>query len=283
MGTTRIAPDEITDPTSDAVASGELTVVSWNINGLRAGLKRGFLEWLDGCGADVVALQETRCRADQLPAGVLDHKGWHCALVAAERPGYSGVGLFSRHPIETLDVTLGQRFDAEGRVQLVATGGVVVANVYFPHGAGRNRDNSRIPYKIAFYKALREKLEPYLDAAAPTLVVGDFNTSHRMIDLARPKQNKGTSGFTPRERRALTKWLSTGWTDVFREQHRGEAGHYTWWATRSQCRERNIGWRIDYALANPSATAATTDAFIWPQVMGSDHCPLGVSLRLPSS
>jgi len=261
-----------------------MRVLSWNVNGLRAAVRKGFLQWLETTDADVVAVQETRALHEQLPPEVLAPKGWHFVMTPAERKGYSGVGLFSRHPIDGVETSLGvDAFDREGRVQIVTTGGLVVANVYFPHGAGKNRDNSRIPFKLKFYRALRAQLETLRSGPEPVLVVGDYNTSHRMIDLERPRQNTKTSGFTPRERRALTEWFSAGWVDTFRQVHPRKKGAYTWWPTRSQCRERNIGWRIDYVLANPSAAERLVDAYIWPHVMGSDHCPLGVDLDAATS
>ncbi len=264
-----------------------MRILSWNINGLRAAVRKGFLTWIETTHADVVAVQEIRARPDQLPANVVSPEGWHVALTPAQRPGYSGVGLFSRHPIDSVETSLGvDAFDREGRLQIVRTGGVVVVNVYFPHGAGTQlpggkRSNDRIPFKLKFYRRLWAQLEELKDGPEPVLVLGDFNTAHRMVDLARPKQNKKTTGFTPSERRELTRWFSSGWVDTFRSVHPREPGHYTWWPTRSDCRERNVGWRIDYVLANPVAAERLEDAFIWPHAMGSDHCPLGVDLSEP--
>lgn len=255
-----------------------MRVVSWNVNGLRACVRKGFLEFLQSCGADVVALQEVRAFPDQLDAEVRHPAGWATFFSAAERPGYSGVALYCRQQPDAVETSLGDaRFDEEGRFILARFGRLRIASVYFPKGSGKDRDNSRVPYKLAFYDAVLERIER-LKRAGPVLVLGDYNTAHQPIDLARPKSNEKTSGFLPEERAELDRWLAAGWQDTFRARHAGEAGHYTWWRQWGEAREKNVGWRIDYALASPSAARRVRDAFIWPQVMGSDHCPVGVDI-----
>ena len=156
-------------------------------------------------------------------------------------------------------------------------GPLLIVNGYFPNGSGPNRDLSRIPYKLDFYRHLFAHLEERRAAGERILVMGDFNTAHRDVDLARPKSNKKTSGFRPEEREELDRWLREGWTDTFRVFQDGE-GHYSWWSNRPGVRERNVGWRIDYVLASPGALPFVKEAFICPEVMGSDHCPVGVAL-----
>lgn len=237
------------------------------------------MEWLEGSDADVVALQEVRARPDQVPDQLRHAEGWHLTVTPSERPGYSGVGLLSRRPPDAFSTTLGRRrFDREGRVQIARFGDLTLVNVYFPNGNGRNRDLSRIPYKIAFYRHLLRWLEPAREAGEAILVMGDFNTAHRPIDLARPKQNRETSGFRPEERRELERWLEHGWVDTFR-RFQPAGGHYTWWSQRQGVRERNVGWRIDYVLASPGAWPRVRDATIHPGVMGSDHCPIAVEVE----
>ncbi|MEZ4267233.1 MAG: exodeoxyribonuclease III [Myxococcota bacterium] len=256
-----------------------MRIVSWNVNGLRACGSKGFADWLAGCGADVVGLQEVRARPDQLTPDLAAPEGWHVEANPAERAGYSGVSLLSRRAPQDVHSSLDNpEFDVEGRFQQARFGDVVVVNGYFPNGNGKNRDLSRIPYKLDFYRALFDRLEPLRAAGTPIVVMGDFNTAHRPIDLARPKDNEKTSGFRPEEREELDRWLRSGWTDTFRHVHGDVEGAYTWWSQRGGCRERNVGWRIDYVLASPGAMARLRDAFIWPEVMGSDHCPLGVEL-----
>lgn len=255
-----------------------MRVLSWNVNGLRACVNKGFVEWLQSESASIVGVQEVRAREEQLPPQVLDVPGFHTHFVAAERPGYSGVGLFSRLLPDEMETRLGPEFDPEGRLQIARFGKLRVVNCYFPNGNGKNRDNSRIPFKLDFYRALYDELEKPLRDGERILVIGDFNTAHRPIDLARPKQNVKTSGFTPEEREELDRWLRSGWTDTFRHFHPEAEGHYSWWSQRSGARAKNIGWRIDYVLASPGAMEFLKDARIHPEVMGSDHCPVSVKL-----
>lgn len=255
-----------------------LRIVSWNVNGLRAAAKKGFAEWLEAEDADIVGVQEVRAQEDQLPDAVRSPPGLHTHFVAAERKGYSGVGLFTRPPPDVIETSLGAPlFDVEGRVQIARFGRLAVANVYFPNGNGKDRDNSRVPYKLEFYRALHRRLEALRAEGYRVLVMGDFNTAHREIDLARPKANVNTSGFLEEEREELDRWLRSGFVDTFRHFEPGE-GHYTWWSQRKGVREKNVGWRIDYVLACPEAMPFVRRAYHRPDVLGSDHCPLGVDL-----
>ena len=256
-----------------------MRIASWNVNGLRACAKKGFGEWLDACGAEIVAVQEARARIEQVPAELAERPGWHLELVPAERPGYSGVGLFARRLPDAVVTELGEpEFDREGRLLIARFGALRLVNAYFPNGNGKDRDLSRIPYKLAFYRRLFDELEPAKRRGEPILVAGDFNTAHREIDLARPRQNRKHTGFRPEEREELDRWLASGWVDTFRHFEKGE-GHYTWWSQRFGVRERNIGWRIDYILASPAAMEGVRSAAIHPQVMGSDHCPISVEVE----
>ncbi len=254
-----------------------MRIVSWNVNGLRACAKKGFEGWLEGSGAAVVGLQEVRSRREQLPEGLRRPPGWHLELTAAERPGYSGVALYSRAAPDHVEGLGEARFDLEGRLQLARFGDLWLANGYFPNGNGPNRDLSRIPYKLDFYRALFDRLEGPRAAGQPILVMGDLNTAHREIDLARPRQNRETSGFRPEEREELDRWLRQGWSDTFRLYESGPE-HYSWWSQRGGARGRNVGWRLDYILASPGALPFLRAAAIHPEVMGSDHCPVSVDL-----
>ena len=255
-----------------------MRVVSWNVNGLRACARQGFDGWLRRARADVVALQEVRALPEEAGAAVRVPRGWHAQWVAAERRGYSGVALLARRRPDEVHVGLGvPRFDREGRLVTARFGRLVVMNGYFPKGSGPNRDNSRIPYKLAFTRAVRRQAEALRERGRDVLVVGDFNTAHQPIDLARPRENVENSGFRPEERAELDRWVRAGWVDTFRRLH-AEPGHYSWWSQRQGARARNVGWRIDYVFASPGAMAHVTRAFIWPQVPGSDHCPVGVDL-----
>jgi len=253
-----------------------MRLISWNVNGLRACARQGFIDTLNASGADIAAIQEVRAFPEQLDAQTRAPAGWHASFAAADRAGYSGVGLYSKVPPDRVEASLGDaRFDVEGRLLIGHFGRVAVASVYFPKGSGKDRDNSRVDYKLDFYAAVFERVER-LRKRGPVFVAGDYNTAHEAIDLARPKGNEKSSGFLPEERAEMTRWLDAGWVDVFRRQHPGESGHYTWWRQWGDARANNVGWRIDYVLASPSAAKRVTDAFIWPEVIGSDHCPVGV-------
>jgi len=253
-----------------------MRIVSWNVNGLRACAKKGFLDVLNASKADVMTLQEVRAFPEQLPDDIRQPAGWHTAFSAAERPGYSGVAIYSRRAPDRVESLLGDsRFDVEGRLLIAFYGRLAVASVYFPKGSGKERDNSRVPYKLDFYRTVFDRVEQ-LRRRGPVFVTGDYNTAVEEIDLARPKTNQKSSGFLPEERDELRRWLAAGWVDVFRRQHPDEPGHYTWWRQFGGARENNVGWRIDYVLASPSAAKRVKDAFIWPDVAGSDHCPVGV-------
>lgn len=263
-------------PASPAAATTR--ILSWNVNGLRACAKKGFGRWLARCGAEIVGVQEVRARPEQIPTQISAPRRWHVAFSPAEQKGYSGVALFARRAPDRIDTQLGEeRFDREGRVQIARFGRLVVANVYFPNGKGEQRDNSRVPFKLDFYAALFDRLQRIRRGGSRVLVMGDFNTAHREIDLARPRQNRGISGFLPEECRELDRWLDAGWVDTYR--HFDSApGRYTWWSQRFGVRKKNIGWRIDLALASPAAMKYVKSAMILQRVMGSDHCPIGVEV-----
>ncbi len=253
-------------------------ICSWNVNGLRACIGKGFVPWLDQSGCQVVGLQEVRAFEKQLPPESPQPPTWHTHYTPAVRPGYSGVGLLSRLPPDDRGAGLGvPAFDVEGRLGWVRFGRLVIANAYFPKGSGKDRDNSRVPYKLDFYRAAFDFVQRLHRDGLRVLVMGDYNTAHEEIDLARPKTNHETSGFLPVERAEFGRWLAAGWVDTFRRLH-PEPGHYSWWSQRMGARARNVGWRIDYVLASPDALPFVKDAFIWPQVTGSDHCPIGVEV-----
>lgn len=257
---------------------GSLRLASWNVNGLRACGRKGFAAWLAGSAADLVGVQELRARPEDLPPALRDPPGFRAFFQPSERPGYSGVALFTRLPVDRVESSLGEpRFDREGRLQLAHLGRLVIANVYFPKGSGTLRDNSRVPYKLAFYRRLFRRLERLRRGGRRVVVLGDFNTAHREIDLARPRENRRTSGFLPEERAEIDRWLAAGWVDAFRLFEPG-AGHYTWWSQRLGARERNVGWRIDLVLVSPPVVPHLRAAWIAPGVRGSDHCPVGIDL-----
>ena len=256
-----------------------MRVVGWNVNGLRACIKKGFVAFMESSGADVIALQEVRAFPEQLPPEITDSPDWHASFFPAKRPGYSGVAILSRTAPSKVETSLGDaRFDDEGRFIVTHFGRLSIASIYFPKGNGKERDNSRVEYKLDFYRAAFDRLDQ-LRRRGRVYVLGDFNTAHHEIDLARPKGNHKASGFLPVEREMLTQLQNEGWVDTFRAAHPDQPGHYSWWRQFGGARENNVGWRIDAVYASPSAARRVTDAFIWPQVLGSDHCPVGVDLK----
>jgi len=255
-----------------------MRILSWNVNGLRACAKKTFPKFLGESKADVIGIQEVRALPEQLDPATRAPAGWFTCFAPAVRPGYSGVAIYSRAKPDAVEIGVGEpRFDAEGRLIIARFGRTFIVNGYFPKGSGRNRDNSRVPYKLEFYAAVFDRVQQ-LRRRGAVFVIGDFNTAHEETDLARPKDNAKTSGFLLEERAELSRWIDAGWVDTFRVRHPGENGHYTWWRQWGGARERNVGWRIDYVLASPPAAKRVTDAFIWPDVTGSDHCPVGVDL-----
>jgi exodeoxyribonuclease-3 len=254
-------------------------IVSWNVNGLRSIEKKGFHRFVAATKPDVICVQETKARIEQLsPKMRAPASHPHAHFVHAARPGYSGVATYVNRPIDLAEGSLGAKtFDAEGRLQLVRLGALTIVNGYFPNGSGKDRDNSRVPYKLRFYRALFRKLEAALDAGERLVVLGDFNTAPHEIDLARPRENGKTSGFLPNERKELLRWLERGWVDSFREYEK-RAGIYSWWSQRYGVRERNVGWRIDLALVSPGARPFLRGAKIHTRVRGSDHAPIELEL-----
>jgi len=260
------------------MAAENLRVLSWNVNGIRACEKKGFKAWLDRFSPFFIGLQEVRAQPEQLPMKLRNPRNWSQHMAPAERKGYSGVAAYSKTPPDDVWVGLErEEFDVEGRVHFLRFGKLLIANVYFPNGNGKNRDNSRVPYKLDFYATLLKRLQLERKRGFRVLVMGDFNTAHTEIDLARPKSNVKTSGFLPEERVAMDAYIDAGFSDTFRMFESGP-DHYSWWSQRGGCRERNVGWRIDYILASPEAKPFIVDGFILPKVMGSDHCPVGVEL-----
>ncbi len=253
-----------------------MRIVSWNVNGFRSVMTKGFSRWLKATAPDIVGLQEVRATPAQLGDALAKLKGYTSHISAAERLGYSGVGVLSRQPPDTVTTTLSvPEYDVEGRVIIARFGKLTVVSVYVPNGNGKARDNSRIPFKLAFQSRLFDLLEPARARGERILVMGDINTARTELDLARPKTNAKTSGFTMPERDALTAVLARGWVDTLRVFEPGP-DHYSWWSARFGVREKNIGWRIDLVLASAAAMPFVKSAFIETTVKGSDHAPVGV-------
>lgn len=253
------------------------SLFSWNVNGLRAVIKKGFLEWLDVSKPDILCLQETKARPDQVQKELAGLGGYRHYFSSARKPGYSGVALFTKTDPLSVKPSFGdRRFDDEGRILRADFGDFLLFNVYFPNGKASPQ---RLKYKMEFYESFLGQMRRLLGAGRKVVVCGDVNTAHREIDLARPRENSRVSGFLPQEREWMDRFLEAGFIDTFRIFQSGP-GHYTWWDQISRARVRNVGWRIDYFYVSRNLAKGVSRAWIMPEVMGSDHCPIGLELKV---
>lgn len=255
-----------------------ITLLSWNVNGIRAARKKGFLDWLVEAHPEVLCLQETRAEESQLPGELAQPDGYHAFWNASRRKrGYSGTALLTQTEPLAVHYGLGiEEFDQEGRTVIAQYPSFTLLNCYFPNGG---RDHGRVPFKLAFYDAFLEKCEALRAEGHSVVFCGDVNTAHKEIDLAHPRANQNTTGFLPDERAWIDRVVDAGYVDSFRYLHPDLAEQYTWWSMPTRARERNVGWRIDYFFVAPELLDRVADAFILPEVMGSDHCPVGLRLR----
>jgi len=248
-----------------------MKILSWNVNGIRAVYKKGFLEWFNKTVADIICLQEIKAQKEQIPDDLINPKGYYPYFNSASKKGYSGVAVYSKTKPEKAEYKLGmKRFDQEGRILKLKYPKFTLINIYLPHG-GRGKEN--LDYKLESYKYLLNYLKR--NKSKNIILIGDFNIAHQEIDLARPKHNQNNIMFTLEERKQIDKIIKIGFTDTFRKFNQ-KTGNYTWWPYYRNCRERNIGWRIDYVFA--SKNLKLKNAFILKNVSGSDHCPIGVEL-----
>ncbi|UCE08678.1 MAG: exodeoxyribonuclease III [bacterium] len=254
-----------------------IRILSWNVNGLRAVYNKNFLEWFLKEQPDILCLQETKSQPGQLPDELTNVVGYHAYFSSAERKGYSGVAIYSKQ--EPADIKLGmdiKRFDSEGRIIFADYKQFSLFNVYFPNG---KQSEERLIYKMDFYDAFLDYAVKLKEQGKRLIICGDVNTAHTEIDLARPRENEKISGFLPQERAWIDKFLSYGFIDTFRMFHK-DGGHYTWWDLRTRARERDVGWRIDYFYISENLQDNVKSAFIQKEIMGSDHCPLGIEIAL---
>lgn len=256
-----------------------MRLYSWNVNGIRAVLKKGFLDWFHEADADIIGLQETKAHPEQLPPELRFVDGYHVEFCAGERKGYSGTAVYSRPKPLSVERGFGlaDEFDSEGRILLTRYEHFTLLNIYFPNGESKPE---RLEYKLRFYDATLTFCEALRARGEKLIVCGDYNTAHHPIDLARPQANEKTSGFLPIERAWLDKWQAHGYVDVFRRLRPEETDRYSWWSFRSGARARNVGWRIDYFWLTEDLWDRVTGAEIHADVMGSDHCPVSVDLDI---
>lgn len=260
--------------------SKTMTLMSWNVNGIRAvHRKKVLLPWIEDVNADIICFQETKAELEQLPEVVAQPDGYHGYWNhATSKKGYSGTGLLSREEPLSVEFGLGQEeFDQEGRTIIARYPAFTLINCYFPNGG---RGNKRVPFKLDFCEAFLAKCEAFRAEGQHVIFCGDVNTSHQEIDLANPASNRKNTGFLPEERAWVDKVIETGYIDTFRHFHPDQAEQYTWWSMPTRARERNIGWRLDYFFVNQELLPQVAEAFITADVMGSDHCPVGLRLNL---
>ena len=242
-----------------------MKLYSWNVNGIRAAEKKGFLDWLEKTRVDILCLQETKANMDQLSDAVLKDHGYYAYFHSAEKRGYSGVATFCKSKPLYVQEGLGlERYDREGRVLLTEHNNFLLYNIYFPNG---QKNDERLQYKLDFYDDLLLIINEQVDSGMNVVVTGDWNTAHHPIDLARPQANIKISGFMPIERERLDTYVAHGWRDTFREFHE-EGDRYSWWSYRTGARDRNIGWRIDYFFVNEGMLDLCVDADIHSDVYG---------------
>lgn len=253
-----------------------MRLISWNVNGIRAADRKGFFDWFKQDKPDILCLQEIKAFSDQFPAHLKNTPGYHIFINPADRKGYSGVATYSKRKPLSIKNGFGiKRFDSEGRTLITEFEDFVLFNIYFPNG---KQNNQRLDYKLDFYDTCLGYLDNVKAEEKNIIVCGDFNTAHKEIDLARPKANETISGFLPVERAWIDMLIDHGYVDTFREFNK-QPDQYTWWSMRTRARERNIGWRIDYFFVNLELLPQIKEAFILPDVMGSDHCPIGIEIE----
>lgn len=254
-----------------------IQILCWNINGIRAAEKRGLLEWLHHESPDILCLQETKAHVDQISQELIYPPGYHTYWNFPQRRGYSGVSTFTKEEPINIKTDLDIRnFDTEERMLVTTYPQFTLLNVYFPNG---KQNEERLQYKMDFYHHFLDFVDILKTKQEKLIVCGDFNTAHKEIDLAHPRENEHTSGFLPMEREWMDTLVAHGFSDTFRLFDKSP-GHYTWWDLRTRARERNIGWRLDYIFATDKLIPSIAAASIRSEVKGSDHCPVGINITI---
>ena len=257
-----------------------MNIISWNVNGIRAVEKKGFIEWLLNCGADVVCIQETKANPSQLSEELLAPKSadgsvsYESYFSSAKKAGYSGTAIYTRTKPDAVEILGDERFDDEGRVIIAKYGKLAVISAYFPNSQDAG---ARLDYKLAFCEAILKKCDSLKTEGFNIVLCGDYNIAHKPIDLANPKSNEKNPGYLPEERAWMDVFTASGYTDTFRHFCK-EPAQYTWWSYRFHAREKNIGWRIDYQCVNDDFIGNVCSSKILSNIEGSDHCPVEISL-----
>jgi exodeoxyribonuclease-3 len=252
-----------------------MKLLSWNINGIRAADRKGLFDWLKSESPDIFCAQEIKAMPDQIPPHLKNTPGYHIFVNSAERKGYSGVATYSKEKPLSVKTGFGmEKFDCEGRTLITEFPSFTLFNIYFPNG---KKNQERLDYKLDFYDTFLAYANNLKAEGKNVIVCGDLNTAHKEIDLANPKQNEKFSGFLPIERAWIDTFIDYGYVDTFRHFDK-EPNQYSWWSNRTGARERNVGWRLDYFFVNKEFMPNIKKAFIMQDVMGSDHCPVGIEI-----
>jgi exodeoxyribonuclease-3 len=254
-----------------------MRIISWNVNGFRANIKKGGFDWLMNESPDIFCLQEVKAEAEQLEESVRNPTGYHSYFDHSKgRKGYSGVAVYSKIKPEKVEYGLGiAELDQEGRFLALFFKEFVLLNIYFPNGGG---GPDRLAFKLKYYDEFLKYINTLKKKGHEIIFCGDVNTAHTEIDLARPKENVENTGFLPIERAWIDKVIKAGYVDIFRHQHPGEKDLYTYWDMKTYARERNVGWRIDYFFLSPNLVIKVEKARILDTILGSDHCPIDIVL-----
>ncbi len=254
-----------------------MRILSWNVNGIRAVMKKGFKEWVVDENPDVLCLQETKIHTSQLEKAGLKLEGYNDFWSCAEKKGYSGVGLYTKQELIGVTDDLGRNFDdKEGRILKAKHPEFTLYNIYFPNGQS---GDERLKYKLDFYDRVIEIVKKEAERGEKIIICGDYNTAHHPIDLKNPKANEDYSGFMPIERERLDHLTESGFVDVYRYFYPDKV-QYTWWTYRFKARQRNIGWRIDYFFVSENMIPLVKEVRILEDILGSDHCPIELKLNL---
>ena len=251
-----------------------MKLVSWNVNGLRAIYKKGFLDFFKEINADIFSIQETKMQEGQIELDLPEYEQY---FNYAERKGYSGTAIFTK--IKPKNVTYGigiEEHDKEGRVITLEFEKFYFVNCYTPNSG---RELARLEYRMQWEEAFKEYLKK-LDNKKPVIICGDLNVAHKEIDLKNPKTNRKNAGFTDEERGKMTNLLSAGFTDTYRKLYPDKQDAYTWWSYMGKAREKNIGWRIDYFLTSDKINSKIKETYIYDKILGSDHCPVGLEIEI---
>ena len=253
------------------------TILSWNVNGVRAATRNGFGEWLANTSPDILCLQETKAHEGDLDESIRLPKGYTSVWHSAKKRGYSSVAVYFKKkwtPNAVLNTGV-DKFDDEGRVLTLEYDDFALINAYFPNS---QPERARLPYKLDFCETILRICQSYRERGKHIVLCGDYNIAHMEIDLARPKENVNSAGYYIEERMFMDRFIGAGYVDTFRKFTK-EPGHYSWWSYRAGARGKNVGWRIDYHCVNEEFADRVKKAWIMPDVMGSDHCPVAITLR----